>query len=142
MEWNKSFKKRVGIYIIIIIKDSQQSSNAHSDSPLHPFLPISPILSPPIPSCFEALSHKSASESQSKAGARNLRLRRSHIHRRGTDNGRPATVNSVHSAGRAARQTNVGDAQWVGCNGNKLDMHVVPADLFFPNIRSNTKTAS
>ena len=54
--------------------------------------------------------------SQSTAKARNLRLRRSHIHRRGTDNGRVATVNAEYLTGRTALRTDVGDAQWVGCD--------------------------
>ena len=56
-------------------------------------------------------------ESQSTASARDLRLRWSHIHRRGTDNGRGATVNAENSAGRTALRFDVGDAQWVVCNG-------------------------
>ena len=51
------------------------------------------------------------------ANARNLRLRRSHIHSRGADNGRFATVNAEDSAVRTAVRFNVGDAQWVVCNG-------------------------
>ena len=56
-------------------------------------------------------------ESQSTAGTRDLRLGRTYVHRRGTDNGRGATVNAVNSTGRTALRADVGDAQLVVCNG-------------------------
>lgn len=76
---------------------------------------------PPPPAGFPC---KSAPRSNCEAGARGLRLRRSHVHRLGADDRRGAPVNTEQSAGRPAVGADVGDAQGVVCEGfSNSDLH-------------------
>lgn len=59
--------------------------------------------------------------SERAAGARGLRLRRSHVDRLGADDRRDAPVDTEQGAGRTAGQLDVGDAQWVVCEVFKSD---------------------
>lgn len=58
-----------------------------------------------------------------------MRLRRSDVNSLGAHDRRGATVDTEQSAGRTAVETDVGDAQWVVCEGSSQKCIIVLGEL-------------